>query len=83
MKEKHELNEGHIHEAIDRIHVATVYLQNSFVEHALIDSVNEFRVEIEKTIETLSDLYQKIGSFESIAELSQKHKLHKGYKISK
>lgn len=81
MEEKYELNDGHIHEAIDRIHVATIYLQNALAEHALIDSVDEFQSEVQKVIDTLSELYQLIGGFESMAELSKKYKLREGCKI--
>ena len=81
MEEIYELNDGHITEAIDRIHVATGYLQAALSEHALLNGVNEFQIEIDKSIEILSDLYQKIGGFESITDLSEKYELREGYKI--
>jgi hypothetical protein len=79
MKDEYELNDGHILEAIDRIHVATVYLQNALSEHALLESVDVFQAQIDKSIEILSDLYQTIGGFESIAELSRTYTLREGY----
>ena len=76
-----ELNNGHIHEAIDRIYVATVYLNSVLSEHSLIDSVDEFRNQVDKSIEILAELYQTIGSLDSLTGLTDKYALRKGYKI--
>jgi hypothetical protein len=81
MEDEIELNEGHILEAIDRIHVAIMYLESSLSEHALLGSVTEFQNEIGKSIDILGNLYQTVGSLDSISDLSKNYDLRKGYKI--
>ncbi len=43
MEDEYDLNDGHIFEAIDRIHVATIYLQNALAKQTLIASVEDFQ----------------------------------------
>ena len=76
-----ELNNGHIWEAIDRIHVATLYLHTALSEQSLIAGVDEFRDQVDKSIEILAELYQKIGNVDSLKDLTEKYALRKGYKI--
>ena len=70
----YELNDGHILEAADRLHVACVYIDEFLMKHPLINSVPEFQNEIDKTIIILSDLYQKISGFDEAEELTEKYK---------
>ncbi|BDZ75031.1 hypothetical protein GCM10025856_27500 [Methylophaga marina] len=60
-----KLNDGHIIEALDRLHFACVYTDEFLGNHPLIKSVPEFANEITKAAEVLESLYQKIGSIES------------------
>lgn len=82
MTENYELNDGHIHEAIDRIDVSINYLQAALAEHPLINSVGAFEAEVQTAIEILADLYQKIGAYEHASEISAEHSLKAGYVIA-
>jgi|GEM_PF-4128505 len=66
-----ELNDGHITEAIDRLHVACVYIDEFLGQHPLLSSVPEFRNEIDKASDTLAGLYQKVASFHSVKEFER------------
>lgn len=79
MTEKYELNDGHIHEAIDRIDVAINYLQSTLAEHSLINSVSEYEAKVQAAIKILSDLYQEIGLNDHVSEIAQKYELRAGY----
>lgn len=70
----YELNDGHILEAADRLHVACVYIDEFLMQHPLINSVPEFQNEIDKAIIILSDLYQKISGLDTAEELTKKYK---------
>ncbi|MFQ5584148.1 MAG: hypothetical protein ACE5GL_06920 [Calditrichia bacterium] len=83
MSEQIELNDGHIHEAIDRISVSIDYLQATLAEHPLIASVDKFGWEVQSSIEILANLYQKIGAIDSVADLEKSYELRKGYKVRK
>ena len=83
MEEKYQLNDGHIHEAIDRIHVSIEYLESFIAEHPLIHSVAEFREEVERASEILAELYQKIGGYEKVSVLAEEYDIGEGYEISK
>jgi len=82
MSEVRKLNDGHVHEAIDRIDVSINYLQAALAEHALISAVENFDYDVQAAIEILADLYQKIGSFESVSEISHKYGLKKEYVVA-
>ena len=83
MTESYQLNDGHILEAVDRVHVGINYLQSFLAEHALIHAVNEYEADVLAAIEILSDLYQKIGLEESVAEIAQQYALRSGYSVVK
>lgn len=74
-----EINDGHIHEALDRIHVSMEYLDTALKGHPLLASVSEFDNEINRAIEILADLYQRVGSFDDVESISNKLGLAKGY----
>lgn len=76
-----EINDGHIHEALDRIHVSMEYLECALKGHPLLASVSEFDNEINKAVEILADLYQRVGSFDDAKSISNKLGLSKGYKV--
>lgn len=83
MAENYRLNDGHILEAVDRVHVAINYLQSFLAEHALIHAVNEYEADVQTAIEILSDLYQKIGVEESVADIERQYALRSGYSVVK
>lgn len=63
------LNDGHIHEAIDRIHVAIEHLHWVLHEHSLIKAVPAFQAEVASAIDILAGLYQTIGSYDHVSEI--------------
>ena len=79
MTENYALNDGHIHEAIDRIHVAISYLQSTLAGHSLIGSVSEYEAQVQSAIKILSDLYQKIGQHEHVSEIAEIHAFKAGF----
>ena len=81
MEEKYELNDGHIVEAVDRIHVAASYLEDFIAGHPLIHSVNEFREDVERATGILADLYQKIAKYEEVSVIAEEHGIGEGYKV--
>jgi len=82
MTENYELNDGHIHEAIDRIDVSINYLQSALAEHSLINAVDAFEEEVQSAIKTLADLYQRIGVYDHVSEIRAEHGLKDGYAIA-
>ncbi|WP_297809500.1 hypothetical protein [uncultured Methylophaga sp.] len=71
-----ELNDAHIIEAVDRLPVACVYVDEFLGQHPLLNKVPEFTHEIDKVSDVLGALYQKIGSFETINELTISYKMN-------
>lgn len=82
MTEDCELNDGHIHEAIDRIDVSINYLQAALAEHALINAVAAYEAEVQAAIDILAKLYQRIGAHDHVSEISAEHGLKAGYVIA-
>lgn len=70
------LNDAHIIEALDRLHVACVYIDEFLGQHPILNIVPEFINEIEKATDILGGLYQKVGGFESMGELAKKYNLN-------
>ena len=56
-----EFTEVHLHEALDRVSVAIDYLEKSLGEHVLIQSDKEFELNVKRAVNSLADLYQKLG----------------------
>ena len=83
MEEKYGLNDSHIHEAIDRLHVSICYLESFITEHPLIHSVDEFREEVEKAADILAALYQKVGGYDEVSTIEKEYGIGEGYEISK
>ncbi len=79
MTDNYTLNDGHIHEAIDRINVAINYLQSTLAEHALINAVSEYETKVQAAIEILAALYQEIGRNQHVSDIAKHHKLKAGY----
>ncbi len=72
MSKEYFLNEGHIHGAIDRLSVAMEYLDSALAQYDAIAAVPEYGDRVQSAIEILAELYQEIGSFDSIQELVDK-----------
>lgn len=79
--EVYELGDGHVHEALDRLHVAQLYLDTLVASHPLIDAVPEFHEQVQDAIERLGALYQTIGSLNSAQEIMHHHELKSAYTI--
>lgn len=77
--EVYELNDGHIVEAMDRLHVACVYIDQILGKHPLLNSVPDFKSEIDKATETLANIFQELGQFDSITEIAGACELADGY----
>lgn len=82
MIENYELDDGHIHEAIDRIDVSINYLQAALAEHSLIASVEAFNTEVQAAIDILANLYQKIGMYNSVSDISKEYGIKEGYVVA-
>jgi len=70
-------NEGHIHEVLDRLSVAQDQLDRALIQHPLVQAVPAFENRVQNAIEILAELYQEVGSFDSIAEISKVHKVER------
>jgi hypothetical protein len=62
-----EMNEGHIHEILDRLHVITDTLDRHILEHPLVHKLNEsgypdLPILIESAISKLAEAYQVAGN---------------------
>ena len=79
--EVYELNDGHILEAMDRLHVVCVYIDQILGKHPLLNSVPDFKSEVDKATEILANLYQKLGHFDSIEEIAGACELAGGHKL--
>lgn len=77
-----ELNDGHVLEAMDRLHVACVYIDQILGRHPLLNSVPDFKNEVDKAAETLANLYQKLGAFDSLKDIAMSCELAKGFTLS-
>lgn len=81
MTDQYELNDGHIHEAMDRIDVAIGYLQSALAEHSLIFAVGGFEEKVQASIEILAALYQEVGQHDHVAEIAAKYGLKQGFGV--
>lgn len=80
-QEVYELNDGHIIEAIDRIHVTSLHIDGALIEHPLINALPELEKKIEDAQQMLLDVYQEIGRCRTISELKEKYTFREGYSI--
>ena len=71
MSEEVELNDGHITEAVDRISVASEYVDQFLGNHPLIDSCSEFKGAVDDITSQLNKLYSRVGEFDSVAEIKR------------
>ena len=79
--EVYELNDGHIIEVIDRIHVTSLHIDAALIEHPLINAFPELEKKIEDAQQMLLDVYQEIGRCETVSELKEKYTFREGYFI--
>ena len=64
-----DLNNGHIVELQDRLHIAVEYLDMALAEHPLVKHVSEYQEAINGVMETLADLYQTVGQMDSVSDI--------------
>lgn len=68
--EKNELNHGHIAELQDRLQVTVDYIEMVLAKHPLVEEISEFSDVIKDINGMLAALYQTVGQFDSVEELS-------------
>lgn len=64
------LNEGHLLELQDRLNLVVEFLQMLLAEHLLVENVGEFNQVVSDVLDQLADLYQVVGQYKSISDLS-------------
>lgn len=64
-----ELTNEQMIEALDRIDVTLDYVDMTLANHPLISNIPDLSDDVERIIELMGDLYQRIAQYESIEEL--------------
>lgn len=80
-EEPYELNDGHIVEAVDRIHFTSLHIDAALINHPLINAIPELEKEIEDAQVMMLQVYQKIGRCRTISELKKKYTFREGYTV--
>ena len=57
-----EKEEGFLHEALDRAHIASSHLQMALETHPITEKYNDVQKAYEKAVDAIEELYQLIGS---------------------
>lgn len=55
------LNQGHYLQLLDRVHVASLYLQTVFDDDPVLARHAELRAKFDRAVELLEQLYQDVG----------------------
>ena len=63
-KKKVVLDEFHYHEALDRSYVVAEILENTLIEHIVIQENKQLKEQLEKAQELIIEVYQEIGSMQ-------------------
>ena len=63
-KKKVVLDEFHYHEALDRSYVVAEILENTLIEHIVIQENKQLKEKLEKAQELIIEVYQEIGSMQ-------------------
>ncbi len=71
----HYLNDGHIHEVLDRLSVAEEYLEAFLAKHPLVEAVPAFSTDVDHAIEKLAELYQAVEKCDSVSDIVAAHSL--------
>jgi hypothetical protein len=61
MAEDNEVSDGHYFELLDRVHVASSYLQMAVGEHPVLQKHPELNALYEQAVDRLEQLYQSLG----------------------
>jgi hypothetical protein len=64
MDETIELNNGHYPELLDRVHIASSYLQMAIGDHPVVLKHPELNVIYTEAVDRLESLYQAIGQLD-------------------
>lgn len=67
-----KLDSYHYHEAIDRTHIATNFLEENLAEHPVYHKHGELKTKIDEIISGLAELYQLIGALDEEREMKEK-----------
>lgn len=57
-----EINDGHYHEVMDRLHVVNCTIEDHIITHPLTDSLPEVKKLVEEAQSKLWKAYQLVGS---------------------
>lgn len=63
--DKNEFNYGHYHEALDRLHIIIMNIDDHVLQHPVCQKHKKIRKQVEKGLEALADAYQMIGQKEN------------------
>jgi ribosome-binding factor A len=63
-----EFNKGHYFELLDRVHVASSYIQMALGEHPVLLKHPELQAFYDEAVKQLEDLYQALGNLEQTWE---------------
>lgn len=66
------LNDGHIHEAMDRVYCLVGHIDSDLRGHPLINQFEELLGFVERAEDALAELYQKIGQYDTIQQMENK-----------
>jgi hypothetical protein len=64
MDEPVEFNSGHYAELLDRVHIASSYLQMAIEDHPVLRKHPELNVLYNEAVDRLESLYSAIGQFD-------------------
>jgi len=67
-EETKKLDSYHYHEAIDRTHIATNFLDENLAQHPVYHKHIELKTKIDEIISGLAMLYQLIGALDDVRE---------------
>jgi hypothetical protein len=68
MGDADECNAGHYFELLDRVHVASSYLQMALGDHPVLARHPELAAKYEAAVERLEEIYQTLGSLDQTWE---------------
>jgi hypothetical protein len=68
MSDAHDCNAGHYFELLDRVHIASSYLQMAIGDHPVLVAHPELAAKYEAAVERLEEIYQAVGSLDQTWE---------------
>jgi hypothetical protein len=56
------LDEGHVHEVVDRLHVVICTIEDHIAGHPLVGAIPSIKEKIDRAMAILADAYQEAGA---------------------